>query len=62
MELQGKTVSWMARRLSCCRTNVYKIYEKKSIDMDLLMRISYLLDYNFFSVYSEEWKKSVPNK
>lgn len=46
MEEEGKTVSWLARNLSYCRTNVYKIYDKKSIDTDLLMRISALLEYN----------------
>lgn len=40
MDKQGKTVSWLARELSYCRTNVYKIYDKKSIDTDLLLRIS----------------------
>ena len=44
MEEEGKTVSWLARNLSYCRTNVYKIYDKKSIDTDLLMRISALLE------------------
>lgn len=62
MEEEGKTVSWLARELSYCRTNVYKIYDKKSIDTDLLLRISALLGYNFFSDYTNEFDKNVPNK
>lgn len=62
MEEEGKTVSWRARNLSYCRTNVYKIYDKKSIDTDLLMRISALLEYNFFLDYTNEFDKNVPNK
>ncbi len=62
MEEEGKTVSWLARELSYCRTNVYKIYDKKSIDTDLLLRISALLGYNFFSDYTDEFDKNVPNK
>lgn len=62
MEEEGKTVSWLARNLSYCRTNVYKIYEKKSIDTDLLLRISALLEYDFFSDYTNEFDKNVPNK
>lgn len=62
MEEEGKTVSWLARNLSYCRTNVYKIYDKKSIDTDLLMRISALLEYNFFLDYTNEFNKNVPNK
>ena len=61
MEEEGKTVSWLARELSYCRTNVYKIYDKKSIDTDLLLRISALLGYNFFSDYTDEFDKNVPN-
>lgn len=62
MEAQGKTVSWLARELAYCRTNIYKIYDKKSIDTDLLLRICSLLDYDFFAVYSKELKKSVANE
>ena len=62
MEAQGKTTIWLARELSYCRTNVYKIYDKKSIDTDLLLRISSLLQYDFFSIYSKQLNNSVPNK
>ena len=62
MDKQGKTVSWLARELSYCRTNVYKIYEKKSIDTDLLLRISSLLRYDFFRIYSQKLDETVPNK
>ena len=34
----------------------------KSIDTDLLLRICVLLKYDFFSAYSKELKKSVPNE
>ena len=62
MEMQGKTTSWLARELAYCRTNVYKIYDKKSIDTDLLLRISRLLQYDFFEVYSQEMEKSVADE
>lgn len=62
MEQQGKTTSWLARELAYCRTNVYKIYDKKSIDTDLLLRISRLLHYDFFATYSQEIEKSVADK
>lgn len=62
MEAQGKTTSWLARELAYCRTNVYKIYDKKSIDTDLLLRISRLLRYDFFEVYSREMEGSVADE
>lgn len=58
MEEQNRTVSWLAHELSYCRTNIYKIYDKKSIDTDLLLRISSILEYDFFAAYSEEFQKN----
>ena len=54
MDEQGKSVVWLARQLSYSRTNVYKIYDKSSIDTDVLLRISILLQYDFFKLYSED--------
>lgn len=54
VEKQGKTVVWFANELSCSRTNIYKIYEKSSIDTSLLLRISSILEYDFFSAYTEK--------
>lgn len=48
------TIVSFSSRLSCTRANVYKILEKKSIDTDLLLRISKILDYDFFKLYSKE--------
>ena len=51
---ENKTSVWLAEQLSCSRTNVYKLYDKKSIDTDILFRISSILKFDFFSIYSEE--------
>lgn len=50
---QNKTSVWLAEQLAYSRTNVYKLYEKKSIDTDVLLRISAILNYDFFTLYSE---------
>ena len=60
MKEQGHTVTWLACKLSYSRTNVYKIYDKKSIDTDLLLRISSILQYDFFGLYSRELGKIRP--
>lgn len=54
---RGKSVVWLARQLSCSRTNVYKIFDKHSVDTQELLRISVILNYDFFQHYSEEYKK-----
>ena len=56
LEAQGRTVVGFARNMSYSRTNIYKIIERSSIDTDVLMRISALLEVDFFKVYSEYLK------
>ena len=57
-----KTTVWLAKELSCDRTNVYRIYEKSSIDLSLLMRISNILKFNFFELLSEEYDNTLNKK
>lgn len=42
------TVSDFARQLNCERTNVYTIFKRRTIDVELLVIISKVLRYNFF--------------
>ena len=57
VDKQEKTVVWLANQLSCSRTNIYKIYERPSIDTGLLLRISQILNYDFFALYTHEVDK-----
>ncbi len=54
LERQERSVSWFARKLSCNRANVYNIFQRNSIDTELLLRISKILKYNFFKALCEE--------
>lgn len=51
---QGRTVAWFARSLYCDRTNVYKIFQRESVDSEMLYRISKILSHDFFKYYSQE--------
>ncbi|MDE5981525.1 MAG: XRE family transcriptional regulator [Duncaniella sp.] len=51
LKAQQKSVVWLSNELGCNRTNVYKIFNRRSIDADLLLRISVALDRNFFEPY-----------
>ena len=51
MDRQGRKPSWLAAQLCCDRTNVYKIFERKSIDSLLLARISSLLGVDLWDSY-----------
>lgn len=57
MEERHLTVVWLAQHLSCSRTNVYKMFDRYSIDTEVLMKLSAVLDFDFFGLYSDEiWK------
>ena len=51
---QERSVSWFARNLYCERSNVYDIFKRRSIDTELLLRISRLLGHNFFEDYARD--------
>lgn len=48
LQRQERSVSWLARKLCCDRSNVYKIFQKQSVDVALLSRLCSILNHNFF--------------
>jgi hypothetical protein len=52
----GRSVSWFAKKVNCDRTNVYKIFHKPYIEALQLLRISLILDHDFFTYYSKCFK------
>ena len=54
LEKQERTVSWFARKLCCDRSNVYKLFKRSTIDTELLLRVSKILNYDFFELYKKE--------
>ena len=61
LERQERSISWFARKLSYDRSNVYRLFQKESIDTRLLARISLLLDHDFFSELSEQIRERQPS-
>ena len=57
LEKQERSVTWFARKLSCDRSNIYRLFQKESIDTNLLVRISILLGKDFFSDLSDYVKE-----
>ncbi|MDR1347039.1 MAG: helix-turn-helix transcriptional regulator [Prevotellaceae bacterium] len=57
----GQTVSWLAQKVYCDRSNLYRIFKRTSIDTDLLMRISNALHYNFFDLFSSCYQSKENN-
>lgn len=50
-----RSVGWLSREIGCTRNHVYKIFNKSSLDTDLLLRISLSMHFNFFQYYSAEF-------
>lgn len=61
LQRQERSISWFARKLYCDRSNVYDIFQRKSIDTELLFRICIILNYNFFSLYDNEFIQNSNN-
>ncbi len=51
---QERSVTWFANKLCYERTNVYSIFKRQSIDTELLVRISRILNHNFLDYYNKE--------
>ncbi len=56
LERQERGVSWLARKLAYDRSNIYRIFQKASIDTHLLERISRVLNHDFFADLSDTFR------
>lgn len=54
---KGIRVAWLAEQLHCHRNNIYKIYEKQWIDTHVLLKLCFLLDYDFFVLLSRHYQE-----
>lgn len=53
VEASGMTVKEFSERLGVLRPNVYRIFSAYSIDSQMLLQISVVLNHNFFEHYSK---------
>ena len=62
-EENSMTLNEFAQRINRDRTTVYNIFERKSIDIELLIKISKALDYDFIhEVYYPKNTNTTPRK
>lgn len=54
LQRQERTPSWLARKIHCDRTNIYKIFQRESIDTSQLAHICTALNRNFFDELSAD--------
>ncbi|MCL2245520.1 MAG: XRE family transcriptional regulator [Lentimicrobiaceae bacterium] len=50
---QGRSVRWLAIKIGYTPSNIYKTLKYEYIHSELIVRISNVLEYNFFTYYSD---------
>ena len=61
MYAKGLSVEEFADKLYVHRANVYNIFRRYTITTDLLLRISVILETDFFRYYSSEYSRQKDN-
>lgn len=51
---QGCSACWLASQIPCERSNIYHIFKRRDISMELLYTISVILNHDFFAELSDE--------
>ncbi|MBE6319275.1 MAG: XRE family transcriptional regulator [Bacteroidales bacterium] len=59
LERQERSPLWLAKKINCTRPNIYHIFNSPSINTLILLRISIVLNYNFFEYYYDEYKTQI---
>lgn len=54
MRQKKVSVVWVAQQISCERTNVYNIFERKDVNTNVLQRLCVVLNHDFFKELSKE--------
>lgn len=59
LKQQGRTTTWLAKQLCMERTSLYYIFRQNSIDLELLLRISFFLNHNFLQDITDSFKSYI---
>lgn len=62
LERQERSVSWLAHKLYCDRSTVYRMFERNSIDTEMLLRVSVILKRNFFEDFTRRYEEQDEKK
>lgn len=54
LENQGRSVSWLAKSVYCGRSNIYKLFERETVSVAMLMRISEVMGHDFLKDLYED--------
>jgi hypothetical protein len=54
LDEQGRSASWLASKIPCERTNMYDIFKRKDVSVELLYKVSLILGHDVFLELSDE--------
>ncbi len=58
LDERGQSYSWLARQINTDVSNVPKILKRRSLNTELLLKISLVLHTNFFVYYTDLYNKN----
>jgi predicted transcriptional regulator len=59
MDEKGLKPVWLAEKLNCTSSNIFKLFKKPDIGMRMLLDISRALEFNFFTSSSQLFEEEV---
>ena len=62
MEEEGRKVSWLANKINCDESNIYRIYQRKSIPIEQFFKICIQLEIDLFPDCSEYVRQEIQKK
>ena len=58
LESQGRSATWLASKIPCERSNMYDVFKRKDVSVELLYKVSTILGHDFFLELSEDLRQS----
>ena len=62
LKADKRSVGWLAKQIPCTRNHVYKIFNRPSLDADLILRISVAMNFNFFRYYTTAFLEGMKDR
>jgi hypothetical protein len=62
LKTDQRSVGWLSRQIPCTRNHVYKLFKRPSLDAALLLRISMVMQFNFFQYYTAEFLQAMKGR
>jgi len=62
LKANDRSMAWLAQKVNCDNSNFCKKLKNNNIDIDLLFRISEILQEDFFAHYSEILRGKIYHK